>query len=183
MRAAKAAMARLLVLLGATLLAACSAQPAEGADRLDGRVRDFAGILDPEAEARLTERLDEAERLYGPQVGIVTVVSLDGQSIEQFTRNYGNAWGLGDADRDDGIIILVAPNDRSAQIGIGLGIERDYPVAWAREVMDTGMLPHFREGNYGSGIEAAVEMIVARMKLFPTAPTNDNSAAAVDEAA
>lgn len=177
-------MARLIALFGAALLAACSAQ--QGGDQAaapDGRVRDLAGILDPAVEARLTERLDEAERLYGPQVGIVTVTSLDGRSIEDFATDYANEWGLGDRDRDDGLIIVVAPNDRKVRIGTGLGIERTYPDAWAQQVIDRTLLPQFRQQNYGRGLEGAVDMIVARIKQHPTLPANDNAPSQVREAA
>ena len=177
-------MARLVALLASALLAACSAQQGAADESvLDGRVRDLAGILDAESEARLTARLDEAERLYGPQVAIVTVASLDGRPIEQFTTDYANEWGLGDEDRDDGIVILIAPNDRKVRIGTGLGIETTYPDAWAQEVIDKTLLPQFRQSNYGRGLEAAVDMIVARMKRYPTAPANDNTPATASEAA
>ena len=96
-------MARVFALLAAALLTACSAQGGDAAAN-DGRVRDLAGILEPEAEARLSERLADAERLYGPQVGIVTVASLDGRSIDDFTADYANQWGLGDKDRGDGLL-------------------------------------------------------------------------------
>lgn len=177
-------MARLLALVSATLLAACSAAAGDGEPPvLDGRVRDFAGILDPAVEARLTERLAEAEHLYGPQVGIVTVASLDGQTIEKFTTDYANEWRLGDEDRNDGLIVVVAPDERKVRIGTGLGIERTYPDDWAQEVIDKTMLPQFRLENYGRGLEGAVDLILARMKQFPTRPANDNAPIEVKEAA
>lgn len=170
-------------MFGAVLLAACSAAGSETSLAPDGRVRDLAEILDPATEARLAERLDEAERLYGPQVGIVTVPSLDGRAIEDFTTDYANEWGLGDKDRDDGLIIVVAPNERKVRIGTGLGIERTYPDEWAQEVVDKTMLPQFRQQRYGRGLAGALDMIVARMKQFPTLPANDNAPSESSEAA
>lgn len=177
-------MGRSIILLIALTLAACSASGAnEMPDAADSRIRDFAEVLGPAEEARLAARLDEAERLYGPQVGIVTLTSLGGRSIKDFTTDYANRWGLGDKDRDDGLIILIAPNERSTRIGTGLGIEKTYPDAWAQEVIDKTMLPHFSHGEFGIGLEAAVEMIIERMKLYPTLPANDNIPTRASEAA
>lgn len=165
------------------LLAACTAATGDAqAPVSDGRVRDLAGILDPEVEARLASRLDQAEERFGPQVGIVTVSSLEGRTIEDFTTEYANEWGLGDVNRDDGLIVVVAPNDRKVRIGTGLGIERNYPDAWAQDVIDKTLLPRFREANYGRGLEGAVDMIVERMRQYPTLPANDNAPVSEREA-
>lgn len=176
-------MARLLALMATILLAACSAAGSDKAAAPNGRVRDLAGVLDSDAEARLAQRLDEAQRLYGPQVGIVTVSSLDGKPIEDFARDYANKWGFGDKDRDDGILILVAPNDHEVRIATGAGIGRNYPNDWCQEVIDRTMLPQFRQANYARGLSGALDMIVARMKQYPTLPANDNASAAAGEAA
>ena len=174
-------MARLCALLASALLAACSAQQGEQAS--DGRVRDDAEILDTAVETRLAERLAEAQALYGPEVGVVTVNSLNGQPIEEVSLSYANAWGLGDDERQDGLMILVAPNERQVRIEVGRGVERNYPDAWAQEIIDKTMLPQFRQNKFARGLEGAVDMIVARMKQYPTAPANDNQAAATEKAA
>ena len=176
-------MARLLVLASACLLVACSASAGDPTKQPNGRVRDFAAIIDARTEARIAERLDRSEDLYGPQVGIVTVKSLDGYSIEDFTTNYASEWGLGDETRDDGLIILVAPNERRVRIGTGLGITDTYTDEWATGVIEKTMLPQFRQANYGRGIEGAVDMIIERMREFPTRPANDNDLGNEREAA
>ena len=176
-------MARLLVLAAACLLVACSASAEDSGKQPDGRVRDFAEIIDPNTEALLAERLDRAEALYGPQVGVVTVKSLDGYPIEDFTTRYANEWGLGDKERDDGLIILIAPNERKVRIGTGHGIEDTYTDAWAAGVIEQTLLPQFRQANYGRGLEGAVDMIIERMRQFPTRPANDDDADNKKEAA
>jgi uncharacterized protein len=177
-------MARLFALLSATLLAACSAQ--RGGDEAptpNGRVRDLAGILDPAVEARLTQRLDEAERLYGPQVGIVTVASLDGRTIDDYSLDHAREWGLGDHQRDDGLMILLAPNDRQVRIEVGYGLEGSFSDVFCKQIIDTTMMPQFRQENYARGLEGAVDMIIAKMRAVPTLPANDNTPAAANEAA
>ena len=176
-------MGRLLVLAAPCLLVACSASGVDPGEQPDGRVRDFAEIIDARTEARLAARLDRAEQLYGPQVGIVTVKSLDGYPIEDFTTRYANEWGLGAKERDDGLIILVAPTERKVRIGTGLGIEDTYTDEWAAGVIDKTLLPRFRQGNYGRGLEGAVDMIIERMREFPTHQTNDNRPREAQEAA
>jgi uncharacterized protein len=178
-------MARLLALLTATLLAACSAatgggkaQPAQV-----GRVRDFAEILTPAEEARLTARLDEAERLYGPQVGIVTVKSLEGRSIEDASLEYARAWALGDKHRNDGILIMVAPNERKMRIEVGYGLEGSFNDVFCKQVIDTAMVPHFRQGHYNRGLAAALDLMITKMRNTPTLPANDNAPAQASEAA
>lgn len=178
-------MARLLALLTAALLAACSAQQGDRAAPVAqaGRVRDFADLLTPVQEARLAARLDEAQRRYGPEVGIVTVRSLEGRPIAEFANDYANQWGLGDAERRDGLIILVAPNERQVRIGTASGIEGAYSDAWAQDVIDGVMLEHFRQHHWNRGLAAGLDLIIGHMKQHPTRPANDNAPAAESNAA
>ncbi len=177
-------MARLIAALAATLLAACSAQQGAADESiLEGRVRDLANILAPETEARLTARLDEAERLYGPQVAIVTVESLEGRPIEDYSLDYARNWGLGDKQRDDGLLILMAPNERKVRIEVGNGLEGSFSDVFCAEVIEKTMLPQFRQGHYGRGIESAVDMVIAKVRDVPTLQANDNARAATEKAA
>lgn len=178
-------MARLFALLTAVLLAACSAGQGggEAPSAQRGRVRDFAGILTPVEEQRLTERLAEAQRLYGPEVGIVTVRSLEGRPIAEFANDYANEWGLGNEARHDGMIILVAPNERQVRIGTASGLERTYTDAWAQGVIDRVMLEHFRQHHWNRGLAAGLDLIIGHMKQYPTLPANDNVPAKESQAA
>lgn len=127
---------------------------------LQGRVTDAAGILDPSQEASLTARLHQFERTSGHQLVVVTAASLDGQDVKRFTTDLGNAWGIGSAERDDGIILLIAPNERKARIAIGSGLERTFPDALCARIMADEIIPRFREGDLPGGIEAGVTALI-----------------------
>lgn len=176
-------MARLFALLGVVLLAACSAQQdGEAAPSEMSRVRDLADLLTPVEEARLAARLDKAHQLYGPEVGIVTVPSLDGKPIAQFANDYANASGLGAAGRHDGLVILVAPKEQQVRIGATSGIDRAYSDAWAQDVIDGVMLEHFRQQHWNRGLAAGLDLIIGHMKQHPTRPPNHNAPATESKA-
>lgn len=94
---------------------------------------------------------------------VATVRTLGGQDIATFTRNLANAWGIGRKDYNDGVVLLVAPNERKARIAVGLGLEKALPDALCRQIMDEQMLPRFREGDLSAGIEAGVDALIARL--------------------
>ncbi|NML11222.1 TPM domain-containing protein [Sphingobium sp. AR-3-1] len=128
---------------------------------LRGRVTDDADILNPEQEASLSTRLQAFEEASGHQMVVVTVQSLGGRDVAVFTKELGNTWGIGRAEQDDGIILLVAPKEHKARIEVGLGLERTLPNNLCKQIMDTEIIPHFRNGDYPSGISAGVTAVIA----------------------
>lgn len=167
------------LLLPIFFFAACSDGPAAGrggrgeaqalassappAVALSGRVTDAAAILDPDFEARLSARLERLERESGRQLVVVTVPSLGGRDVAGFTRDLGNAWGIGRADEDDGVILLIAPRERQARIAVGEGLETVLTDAACREILASDILPRFRSGDLPGGIEAGVAALIARL--------------------
>ena len=129
-------------------------------DPISDRVNDFADLLPPEAEARVSETLRLAREETGVQMVLVTMESTAanggvGEPIADYAKRLFNHWGVGDAERNDGILILVARTDREMRIALGSG----YPVIWdnaAQRVIDRFMLPEFREDRYAEGIELGV---------------------------
>ncbi len=168
-------MTKAVGLLIATLLfvTGCSAV-SEKLPALAGRVVDDADLLDAKNEAALSSKLANAERLFGAQFVVVTVPSLGGQSIEDFTLGLGNAWGIGDAERDDGMILLVAPNERRVRIEVGYGLEGMFPDAICQSIIDEAILPHFKDGNMPQGINDGVDRILDRMRVSKPQASNDN---------
>lgn len=130
---------------------------------LAGRVTDAAEIIDSELEASISSRLKELETRTGHQMVVVTVPTLGGQEVADFTRNLGIAWGIGRRDHDDGVILLVAPNERKVRIAVGYGLEQRLPNALCEEILARDVLPRFREGDLAAGIDAGVNALVGRL--------------------
>jgi len=148
-----------------------------------GRVRDMAALLDDATEENLSRKLEQAELAYGPQMGIVTVNSLKGYDIADFSIEYARAWGLGDAKRNDGVMLLVAPNERRVRIEIGKGIEASFTDIYCKEVLDEDIIPFFQTGDMQAGIVAGTDRLIENMRKHPTLPVNDNSPLDLEEAA
>ncbi|MEA3015876.1 MAG: uncharacterized protein QOI38_598 [Sphingomonadales bacterium] len=160
----------------ALLAAGCdapSAAPANAATgpqlpALTGRVVDQADVIPPEREQALTAALAAVEREAGPQFVVVTVPSLGGRPIEEVGVELGRRWGIGDARRDDGVLLIVAPNERKVRIEVGYGLEASLRDERCAEIIDRDILPRFREGDLVGGIEAGSAAIIARLRASPT---------------
>jgi uncharacterized protein len=158
----------LLILRAAFLLAqtaACSVAPSaekrpDAAIALQGRVTDAGEIISPQAEVRIAADLAAFEARTKHQVVVVTVKSLGGRDIANFTRDLANAWGIGRKDYDDGVVVLVAPTERKVRIAVGYGLERVLTDDRAKIIIDEGMIPHFRAGQLDAGIEAGAKAVV-----------------------
>lgn len=156
-----ATMIRLLVLLLWLPLMARADLPAPISDT----VSDYAGLLDPATEARLSDRLRAARQETGVQIALVTLNHIAafggaGQSIETYAETLFNHWGIGDAGRNDGILILVAVQDRAIRIALGAGFDPGFNTV-AAQVIDSEILPAFREDQYATGITRGVEATIA----------------------
>lgn len=148
--------------MAAVALSACAAEASSPetpppALELTGRVVDAADILSPEFEAQLTRRLAALEEQRLVQLVVVSTPGLDGQDIADYTFGLGNAWEIGDAERNDGLIILIAPNERRVRIEVGLGLEQTVTNEEAAGIIEGLILPHFREGDFEAGVNAGVD--------------------------
>jgi uncharacterized protein len=119
---------------------------------LSGRVVDQAGILSPSTESKLTELLAEHERKTSNQVVVVTLASLQGYDIADFGVQLGRAWKLGQAGRDNGAILIVAPKERLVRIEVGYGLEGALPDARASAIIFQEIIPRFRSGDMEGGV-------------------------------
>ncbi len=128
---------------------------------LAGRVNDRAQILAAATRDQLTRKLSAYEQSTGHQLALLTMPTLGGDPIEDFSIRVVEAWKLGKKDRDDGILLLVVSGDRKVRIEVGYGLEGELPDAAAGRIIRDVMTPHFRSGDYNTGITAAVDAILA----------------------
>lgn len=163
-----------LPFLSALLLAATlcvSAALALDFPALTGRVVDNAKLLTDQQESRLTAQLASHGQATSNQVVVVTLPSLQDTTIEDFGYQLGRHWGIGQAGRDNGVLLIVAPNERKVRIEVGYGLEGDLPDAIARTIIDNDILPAFRLDDYPGGIEAGVDAIILAIEgAYEAAP-------------
>jgi len=118
-------------------------------------VVDLAGVIPEEVQARLNAYLKELEQKTTAQVLVLTVQSLDGQSIEEFAFKTKEDWKLGQKGKDNGVLIVVAVKDRKYRLEIGYGLESVLPDSMVGSIGREYLVPYFRKGDYGAGIYAA----------------------------
>jgi uncharacterized protein len=127
---------------------------------LTGRVVDQAAIIGPDVRARLSALLEAHEKQSGQQFAVLTVPSLDGDAIEDFSIRVVDRWQLGKKGKDDGLLLLVVPKDKRVRIEVGRGLEGDVTDAVSSRVIRNIMGPAFRSGDYGGGIERALTSLM-----------------------
>jgi uncharacterized protein len=135
-------------------------------------VTDQAGVLSISAIKSLTDTAKAFEADTTNQVVVVTVNSLAGWTIERYGRWLGNTWGIGQADADNGVVLLVAPNDRRVRIAVGRGLEDTLPDRIAQSIIDNEILPRFRDDDLEGGIVAGHQAILMALGGQYREPTN-----------
>lgn len=163
MRKLAAAAARALAPIALLLALACAGAAFAAQlsfPPLTGRVVDDAGILSGDTKTRLTDLLAELERKTGDQLVVVTLKSLEGQEIATYGYQLGRAWGLGEKKKNNGAILIVAPNEHKVRIEVGYGLEGELTDAAGRIIIENAILPQFRAGNYDAGVEQGTADIV-----------------------
>jgi uncharacterized protein len=128
--------------------------------KLTGRVIDNAGLISDAGEARLDALLKQHEEKTSNQVVIATLASLQGTTIEDFGYQLGRHWGIGKKGRDNGLLLIVAPNERKVRIEVGYGLEGTMTDVASKTVIDGVIVPKFKAGQFEDGISAGVQAIV-----------------------
>jgi uncharacterized protein len=131
--------------------------------QLTGRVTDAAHILSPEQQGRLSVKLEQLERSTQHQLVVVTVPTLGGRDVADYTRDLSNRWGIGRKGYNDGVVLLVAPVERKVRIAVGYGLEGKLTHDVCQQVIEKTMLPRFREGDVPGGVEAGTDALIARL--------------------
>ena len=125
-----------------------------------GKVNDFAAVLETPQRAALESQLADLERETSAEIALVTVEALDGRSVEEYANALFNTWGIGKKGRDNGVLVLVAVQDRAMRIEVGYGLEGVLPDGLAGALMRETFLPRFRAGDYRGGILDGMTRVV-----------------------
>ncbi|MHC1731343.1 MAG: YgcG family protein [Bacteroidales bacterium] len=128
---------------------------------LSGRVNDYANILSDSMRTHLGELLKEHEAKTTNQVVLLTIQSLEGESIEDYSNKVFNEWALGQKDKDNGILMVVVPGERRMRIEVGYGLEGTLPDILAGRIIQNIMTPAFREGDFDGGIYRGLGAVLA----------------------
>ena len=153
--------------LGAVLLLTITlpALAAPTFPKLSGRVVDEANLLSPATEAALTQKLEALETATGRQLVVATLPSLQGLEIEEYGYQLGRAWKLGDEKADDGVVLIVAPNERKLRIEVGYGLEPVLTDALSSVIIQSAILPKFKAGDMEGGVVAGADALIQQLSL------------------
>jgi uncharacterized protein len=127
---------------------------------LTGRVVDEAGILNTETRAQLEKLSADLEAKSSDQLVVVTLKSLQGRSIEDYGYQLGRHWQIGQKDKNNGVILIVAPNDKRVRIEVGYGLEGSLTDAISSVIIQSAILPRFRTGDFAGGTLRGAQDIV-----------------------
>ncbi|MDH5656553.1 MAG: YgcG family protein, partial [Spirochaetia bacterium] len=138
--------------------AACSEK--SDIPELKSRVTDLAEILSPQTEAELEALLQLHEEKTTNQIAVLTIPSLNGEPLEEYSMRVVEKWKLGQKDKDNGVLILIAKKDRKIRIEVGYGLEGDLTDVFASLIIRNDMAPRFKAEDYDGGVKAGVESVI-----------------------
>ncbi|WP_412706484.1 hypothetical protein Aerorivi_01979 [Aeromonas rivipollensis] len=144
-----------LLLLWTTTLQAAPAFPP-----LSGRVVDEAALMSRKQAHQLTQQLAAFEKRSGIQLVVVSIDSLDGETIEEYGYQLGRHWGIGQKGKNNGVLLLIAQDERKVRIEVGYGLEGALPDAIAANIIQTRILPAFKRGDMVAGVVAGSQGIM-----------------------
>src|SRR6476659_2487251 len=127
---------------------------------LTGRVVDQANIIQSDTRAAVEQKSADLEEKSGIQLVVATVNSLEGQEIEPYANELFRKWALGEKKKNNGVLLLVAPNERRVRIEVGYGLEGTLTDALSKVIISNAMTPRFKAGNFSEGISRGVDDII-----------------------
>jgi uncharacterized protein len=134
---------------------------------LRGRVNDYAKVLAVDRSRQLEDQLAQFEQETGHQVAVLTIPSLKGDSLEDFSIRVAENWKIGKKGFDNGVILIVVPNDRRLRLEVGYGLEGVLPDAVANQIISQYIIPRFRAGDFSGGIVAGIDAVLKVIKREP----------------
>jgi len=160
---------RLLILLLGLLVVPATVSALD-VPPLRGRVTDLAGMISPQVELRLEQMLADFERSDSTQVAILTVATLEGESLEEYALKVASSWRLGQAQHDNGALLLVAKQERKIRIEVGYGLEGRLTDLLAGRIVDYEIAPRFKQGDLDGGFLAGTAAIIEAVRGEYRAP-------------
>jgi len=157
-------IAALLALVFALIHSAAWAQmPA----RPTGPVSDFANIITPADEAALDAKLRSYNQQTGRAIIVATVPTLDGETIERYSQQLAETWGIGGEKSENGVLLLVAPAEREVRIHTARGVQERMTDIMSGRIVRNTIIPRFKAGDMSGGIVAGVDAIVTQLDMDP----------------
>ncbi|MDK9706483.1 MAG: TPM domain-containing protein [Desulforhopalus sp.] len=132
--------------------------------KLIARVNDYAAILSPATRQQLEDSLAKLEREESTQIAVLTITSLQGEVLEEFSLKVAETWRLGQKGRDNGALLLIAKNDRKLRIEVGYGLEGRLTDLAAGRIIRDVITPRFREGNFDLGVSDGVAAMISAVR-------------------
>ena len=132
---------------------------------LTGRVVDEAGVLPADQKAELSQRLKALEDKNGRQLVVVTLKSLQGQEISDYGYQLGRHWGIGQKGQNNGVLLIVAPEEHKVRIEVGYGLEPILTDALSSNIIQTKILPKFRAGDIPGGVIDGADALTEQLGL------------------
>lgn len=172
--------AMLLALVLACGAGAAAAQDLQAIPPLTARVMDQAGVLQPAQAQALEAKLAAFEAQAGPQIVVLTVATTGIEDIADYAQRVGDAWKIGRRDVGDGLLIVVAKNDRKLRIQVAKALEGAVPDLAARQIIANTISPAFKRGDYAAGLDAGVDALIARLRGENLPAPGGRGAAAAD---
>ncbi len=126
---------------------------------LNNPVTDQANIISSQEEQALNQYLNQLNSQYGIQMAVLTIPSLEGESLEMYSIQVVDEWKLGSADKDNGALLLVAYNEREIRIEVGYGLEAVLTDALSGQIIRQIIAPYFQQGDFGTGIIAGIQVM------------------------
>jgi uncharacterized protein len=155
---------RALLLLILCLALPAWAQDVQTVPVLTGRVIDSTGTLSPDQRTALDDKLAAFEAAAGPQMVVLIVPSTAPEDITSYAQRVADSWKIGRREVGDGVVILVAKNDRKVRIEVAKALEGAVPDLAARQIIQNAISPAFKAGDYAGGLNLAVDQLQARIK-------------------
>jgi uncharacterized protein len=164
---------RIVLLVSSIWLIASTCAWAAIPAKPQGWVSDFAGIMSDTVKSQVDALFAEVKKSTGAEIAVVTVSSLDGISVEEYAVSLFKKWGIGEKGKDNGVLFLIAPNERKTRIEVGYGLEPVITDGRAGEIIRETVIPFFKKGDYDQGIlqgSMQIAALVTGKDFVPSVP-------------